>query len=371
MLAKFFCTAFALALTASAAVAQCGAIPNTLTNGQNADATQVMTNFNHLRDCINNAPPPSGIDDVTRWNILLNTASLAKLNSGYVRNINVFADGYKASDGVNSALSSSYSVDTTNGRVSPTASGGTDITTTGGAISGGDLGGNTKDKAFDNNNATTWYSSQTGAGVNGVAYIGQDFGTGVTKDVIQFVIRQDTGNGNAITSAKIQYSDNGSSWTDVQTISLASGGGVDQTFNFSSVGSHRYWRLLANTAAGASAAWGIQEMQMSEPGSTGNMTLVTTSQTADSTVSSGRVLMEFNPVDSITLNTDLTVEVTCNNGTNWTSATLSTVGTAQAGRKIAETADTVCGTSGTSFAARIKTQNLKNVQIYKTAISVH
>jgi hypothetical protein len=39
-------------------MAQC-AVPNTLTNGQTADATQVMANFNSLVSCINSAPAGS------------------------------------------------------------------------------------------------------------------------------------------------------------------------------------------------------------------------------------------------------------------------------------------------------------------------
>lgn len=38
--------------------AQTCSIPNNLTNGTNADATQVMANFNALLNCINTAPPP-------------------------------------------------------------------------------------------------------------------------------------------------------------------------------------------------------------------------------------------------------------------------------------------------------------------------
>jgi hypothetical protein len=36
-----------------AAMAQCPAVPNLLTNGQTADATQVMANFNALQNCLN------------------------------------------------------------------------------------------------------------------------------------------------------------------------------------------------------------------------------------------------------------------------------------------------------------------------------
>ncbi len=42
----------------SSAIAQACSIPNTLTNGTNADATQVMANFNALVSCVNNSPAP-------------------------------------------------------------------------------------------------------------------------------------------------------------------------------------------------------------------------------------------------------------------------------------------------------------------------
>jgi hypothetical protein len=48
----------AAACMAAAAHAQC-AVPNQLVNGQTADATQVMGNFNTLNNCINNAPAGS------------------------------------------------------------------------------------------------------------------------------------------------------------------------------------------------------------------------------------------------------------------------------------------------------------------------
>lgn len=52
---RIFVAAFvALMAFGNAAVAQnCATYPNTLTNGQPADANQVMANFNHVRGCIN------------------------------------------------------------------------------------------------------------------------------------------------------------------------------------------------------------------------------------------------------------------------------------------------------------------------------
>lgn len=59
MLKAILSAAAGLLLGATSAWAQC-TVPNTLTNGTNADATQVMANFNALLTCINTAPPPSG-----------------------------------------------------------------------------------------------------------------------------------------------------------------------------------------------------------------------------------------------------------------------------------------------------------------------
>jgi hypothetical protein len=71
------------------------------------------------------------------------------------------------------------------------------------------------------------------------------------------------------------------------------------------------------------------------------------------------------------LNTDLTVEVTCDGGSNWTSATLSAVtSNGQGGRKVVETDDTAC-TPGASFAVRIKTLNNRQVPVYGVTLTVH
>jgi hypothetical protein len=55
MLRKFLLVLFALSLSAGAALAQnCSAYPYTLSNGTNADASQVMANLNQILNCVNN-----------------------------------------------------------------------------------------------------------------------------------------------------------------------------------------------------------------------------------------------------------------------------------------------------------------------------
>ena len=100
------------------------------------------------------------------------------------------------------------------------------------------------------------------------------------------------------------------------------------------------------------------------------MTVVTTAQTTDASVSSARALIEYNPIDAITLNTDLTVELSCDGGSNWAAGTLSLVtANSQTGRSVAET-DAVACSAGTSFQARVKTLNNKSVQVYGTTVQV-
>jgi hypothetical protein len=381
MLTKIFLTAFSLVLTSTAAAAQCGVIPNTLTNGQNADATQVMTNFNHLRDCINT---PLAVDDTTRRNLLLNTAALAKLSAGYIRNINVFADGYKASDGINAGLSTGYSVNVANGWVAPLSSAGgdavpamTSYTTPSGtvAITSSFGVGWEGWRAFDDvtGGANCWFSNgvPSGGAPQAISY---DWG-GANKTIVSYTVRSASSGCVANENARAPNSWTMDGWNGSAWVTLDTRSGITFTSNemksytVSSPSGYSKYRINVTANNNGQNGVAIAEIEFIEQAAGGNMTLVTTAQTADASVGNVRVLLEYNPVDAITLNTDLTAEVTCNNGTNWTATTLSAVGTAQSGRRVAETADAACGASGLSFAARIKTLNAKSVQIHKTTVT--
>ena len=100
-----------------------------------------------------------------------------------------------------------------------------------------------------------------------------------------------------------------------------------------------------------------------------NMTLVIAGQSTDAYVSFARVLIEFDDTAGITLDTDLTAEVTCDGGAHWSSAPLLPLGklNGQSGRKVAASAEIAC-TAGTSITARIKTFNGKNIPIHGVAV---
>ena len=125
-----------------------------------------------------------------------------------------------------------------------------------------------EDPAYEGCNGGTesrWSSQEIGAGVNGVAWFGQDFKEPI--DIRKITLEHDAAS-SSVTSVKVQYSDNGTSWTDVGTYAVATGKTLN-TIEFTSVGAHRYWRLLANSnSAGANDRWQVMRMRMFAPANT-------------------------------------------------------------------------------------------------------
>ncbi len=319
----------------------------------------------------------SGATDSERQNSLLALIYQSKSFAGYRRLIHLFADGYKATDGVNAGSSSNYSVTTGSGYVAPTVTSGTNqlLTNFSGYTNGAQTISTTSDtagfeawRASDANAGTYWQSGS----VSGAATWKIDFGSSKTIVSSTMQIRSDATSAGP-TAFTIQGSTNDSSYTTLYTASglTWTTNGETKSQTFSVTGSYRYYKVVT-TASGNGATVGFAQLVLLTADSTDNMIVVGTAQTADSTVSNGRVLLEYNPIDSITLNTDLTTEVTCDGGSHWASATLSNAGKGQAGRSVAETADTSCGANtGTSFATRIKNLNNKSVQVHGHTLTVH
>jgi hypothetical protein len=139
---------------------------------------------------------------------------------------------------------------------------GPDVTASGYATSCGDIGGGgaPASNAFDNNLTTLWQSSQSAAGVSGVACIGQDFGAGNDQQIRQVSIKQQGAVTNSITSVTVQNSSNGSSWNSVSTFAPTINS-VIQYFAVPASGAYRYWRLLA-AASPTTSNWAIYEIEM-------------------------------------------------------------------------------------------------------------
>jgi hypothetical protein len=308
------------------------------------------------------------LTDEYRQNLLLDRIYQAKAFVGYRRFVNAFADGYKSAtdDGINSGSSSNYTTASGSGNVTNTTtstrlSGGTPTATLGGTAA----------NINDNNTGTSItvspgnLSGTAAPTSRTLAYI--DYGSNQTITKIE-AVGLSISFGPSSAAGGFFYSTDGTSWTQLGASPTVTTSAATYSATGSVTARYVGWIVPQNNFG--AATYTLQDLNgyINQPN---NMTVVTTAQTADASVSNGRVLLEFDNTATPTLNTDLTAEVTCNGGTNWASATLSSVSTnGQAGHKIAETADTPC-TSGTSFAARIKTANNKLVAVYGTSLTVH
>lgn len=326
-----------------------------------------------------------GMTDVERQNAALALIYQSKSFGIYRRVVNQFATGWKGSTdsdyGINTGSSSNYvvtpgSAGAITGYVAPTSTPGTSQVPTmtsntapsGVASSSPSLNNGQPYQAFDGISNSVFWNVGNLPGI-----IQYQFTSG--KVIQSYVIRLDSSTGDTVPvggwkSWTFDGSNDGSSWTTLDTRSgVTLAGDTDNSFSFSNSTSYTYYRWRVTTGGSSRAT--ITELKMVGPPTINNATIVTASQTADASVSNARVLLEYDNGASPTLNSDLTAEVTCDGGSNWASATLSAVtSSSQAGRKVVETADTSC-TSGTSFAARIKTANGKDVKVYGASVTVH
>jgi hypothetical protein len=114
----------------------------------------------------------------------------------------------------------------------------------------------------------------------------------------------------------------------------------------------------ANGYGGKGADGGVHSGALLTGDSYTNMTLVSSSTTAQSAPTKGDIVMTYtNGAGTATLNTDLTAEYSADNGSTWTSMTLSNQGTT-GGHEIVTAHDvSLTSTSGTSMRYRAKTLN--------------
>lgn len=128
-------------------------------------------------------------------------------------------------------------------------------------ISGGDYAGYPKDNAFDGTPSTDWASSQTNNAVSGVAYLGYDFGSGVTKHIRRLSLTCVLGGTYLPSSVKIQNSSDGTAWMDVVTVNAFQGKNI---IDLPVSTATRFWRVLANANLPTASAWHVNELELYE-----------------------------------------------------------------------------------------------------------
>lgn len=115
--------------------------------------------------------------------------------------------------------------------------------------------------AFNGDPGTAYGSTATNATpVTANADVGYDFGSGVTRQVVAFTLRNYSSASNSVNSVKVQWSSDGAAWTDIQTSALSTTAGAIQTITVSSYTAARYFRLLANANTSA-GPWYVPEVQ--------------------------------------------------------------------------------------------------------------
>jgi hypothetical protein len=162
-----------------------------------------------------------------------------------------------------------------------------------------------------------------------------------------------------------QGSNDGTNWTTLDTQASQTGwaGKEVRTFDCSSVGSylHYRWNVTANNGNGSYSEVG--ECYMYE--GPANMTLVSVAAAADGVPVEARVVVLHQAIDALTLNTDCTLEISRDNGANWSLATLSDVGFFDVNTKILTAAvDPTTQPSGTAMKWRFKTYNTKAQRLH-------
>ena len=279
---------------------------------------------------------------------------------------NGFMDEYEDESGIDTVASIDEVYNSTDDYYTNNAGTyGPDVTTSGQAISSSDLGGLPKGNAFDNNTGTLWACGESGVGIPEVSYIGQNFG--VVRFIRRFTIRQND-SGNRVKDVYLDYSDNGSDWTTLQTITNVPDSTGPHTYDTNDGGSHQYWRLrVKEMHQPATTSWNVYEVEMMEGAITNNMTLISESQTADVAPDQIRMVLFEEDISTVILNTDIKAYVSSDDGVTWAQITLQNDGKFQGNKQIlsgvADMTQSGLG-SGTDIIYKITTHDNKEVQIH-------
>lgn len=231
--------------------------------------------------------------------------------------------------------------------------------------------------AFDGVTSQTAANSANPAAATIVAYIGKDWGIGVSKTVTGFKTWGTSdvgfqgaadptititlyGSNTAPTSSNNGTALGSASATDANGLLISALTGMTVTT------AYRYhWLEIAQNAAAAGIYTAEVEFYESP---TANMTLQSVAITALAQPATILGVIREEDIDAITLGTDLTLEVSRDGGTTWTAVTLTEVATDGTGRILQGSADVSAQPAGTSLKWRVKTLNLKASKILALAI---
>lgn len=315
----------------------------------------------------------------------LNAASQTELLNLSLELADVRGDAYGYSDGirdafndetdVDTATSTNESYDSVNDLYTPTTTAATDQvpTMTGSTTSGvtvtADSSSSSREgwNAFDGILASSdlskiWHSGSNG----GVGWLKVDFGS--ATEIASYKITSSNYASHYENSAPEDWtfegSNDDSSWTTLDTqTGVAWTSEQTRTYTLSSTANYRYYRLSVSATPGSSNVV-IAEMELLNPTTSNNMTLLSNAFTADSAPDSARLLFQIKPIDSITINTDVIGAVSRDGGTTFTNAVLVEKIEYSDGTRLyeAESVDISSQPSSTSMKWKLTTANNKDIE---------
>ncbi|MBC8038080.1 MAG: hypothetical protein H7X89_12770 [Rhizobiales bacterium] len=164
-------------------------------------------------------------------------------------------------------------------------------------------------------------------------------------------------------------SNDGAAWTILHSYNGASfGSQVMHYHNIAYPGFYDRYRLRLLAGNGISLV--VDEVEMFEDDAALDMTLVSVASTALASPSFARVVLLHEPIVAVTLNSDLFLDISRDNGTTWSIADLVNQGSAGNGLNIVSAlVDLSSQPAGTAMKWRLRTQNQKLQRFHGVALT--
>lgn len=282
---------------------------------------------------------------------------------------NGVADGFRGVDGIDDSLSSNYIQNLAGGAVSPD-----DAPSLISQGEGADMGSFSAAGGFAaarNGVPNETYTNCARTTAN-TGSIGRNYTGG--KRVARVVIRASSdygfdGTGSATAIDIVLRARNGTPANHSDGVNLGSWSGADANglvvvIDSSDIDTlyERWWAQITSSAGGVHLA--VAEIEFYEPAASDDMTLAGQPVTADMEPDTAHAVLIVRPIDELTLNTDLTLELSRDDGETWADATLTQRHTLGFDRYCDAIGVDLSGQpSGSDIVWRVKTFNGKKVEV--------
>jgi hypothetical protein len=304
------------------------------------------------------------VDQTARTNIMLNAFRIA-VNGGLsiMNMVDGVVDEFEDETGVDTATSTDETYDATDDYYHNPGGTGPNCLTGGSGHTSTALFSGSASLLFDGSTATELRFGDT---TTDYAYL--QLAGGTAKTITSFRFR--TGSSDVATKFTgwdVYGSNDGSSWSSLLGSGVISVGASTDTwygpFSISSPGSYSYYKFEMRTGGQNSNAFQC-EIEAFETLTSANMVLVSEIAVAETAPDEAFLVVWQEDVDTVTINTDLIAEVSRDDGSNWSTVTLTEESTLASGRILAGSVDISGQPSDTDMLWRLTIANNKEQRIH-------